>query len=97
MNVNASPVFLNPTNNEKYDISEPCTAVKKLWHFWRAIMYLKKIPFWHLIISTLCSQPYTSHLKEALANIKTVIKIRYTEIKIVCYSRLLFCVCCTFD
>lgn len=44
MNLNASPVFLllNPTNNEKYDISKPCTAVKKLWHFWRAIYVPKE-------------------------------------------------------
>ena len=33
---------LIPTNIEKYDISEPSTAKRKLWHFWRAILYLKK-------------------------------------------------------
>jgi len=41
-------------------------------------MYLMKIPFLAFKYThKLCSQPYTTHLREALAKIKTVIKISY--------------------
>lgn len=84
MRIYSSQVPLIQQTSKKYDISKRSTANSNSGIF-RGQLCTLKIPFLAFkYIHIFCSQPYTTHLKQALAKFKTVIKISYTEIQLVC-------------